>query len=68
MINTVSNSLVPVFFWGPGFSSVWDPSLGLLLAPFLDTFWTTIFLERHQQERPRERHRERHRERPVSVP
>ena len=23
------------FFWGPGFSSVLDPCLGLLLAPFL---------------------------------
>ena len=33
------------FSWGPGFSSVWDPSLGLLLARFLDTFWTKIFAE-----------------------
>ena len=33
------------FFWGPGFSSVLDPSLGLLLAPFLDAFGTKMSAE-----------------------
>ena len=33
------------FFWEPGFSSVSDPSLGLLLAPFLDTFGTKMSAE-----------------------
>ena len=33
------------FFWGPGFSSVWDPSLGFLLTPFLTTFGTKMSAE-----------------------
>ena len=40
------------FFWGPGFSSVWDPSLGLLLAPFLDAFGTKMSAEGPER-RPR---------------